>query len=287
MTFSMALFAIEDGFIKQLAIGIPAGEIVAALGMGGALIFVVWFLLKGEAIWTQSYLDRLVLQRTGFEALGTACYSTALALIPLTTASAVIQATPLFVAMGAAVFLGQTVGWRRWLAILVGFAGVLLIIRPGTEAFAPATILAVLGTMALASRDLTTRALNVPITGSHISLIAFVALIPTGLLVCAVQGQSLVVPNMEQTIWLVLMTLVAMGAYLSIVAATRTGDAAVTASFRYSRMIFALIVGFIMFRETPDMMTILGVTIVIAAGLFTLIREARLARSSQLQKPAL
>ncbi|MDB2368968.1 DMT family transporter [Octadecabacter sp.] len=275
MTFSMLAFAVEDVLIKLLGTRIPAGQIISVIGAGAALAFAVYFIAKGQPVFVRAHLARIVWFRGFFEVMGTMLFISALVRLDITMLSAIIQATPLVVASGAALFLGQSVGWRRWAAILVGFAGVLLIIRPGADGFTLATLLGIGGMFGLAGRDLVTRALNVPISGAHLSLHAFLLLIPAGFVLTRINGVDLVIPDLVDSLVLVACIVVALVAYLSIVAATRTGNAAFISSFRYTRMVFALILGMIVLGERPDALTLIGVAIVIAAGLFTLLREAR------------
>ena len=281
MVGSMACFALEDGLLKALSGTFPAAQIIWMLGLGGSLAFVGWLIATGQTVWSPHYLRPQVLLRSGFEVAGTLCFVSALALIPLATASAVIQATPLVVAMGAAVFLGARVGWRRWLAIGVGFAGVLIILRPGSSAFDPATLLAVGGMLGLAARDLVTRTMPGIVSGARLSLHAFASLVPAGLLLQFLTGASWVIPDAAQIGILAIAVAVGMVGYLAIVGATRLGDISVVSSFRYSRMLFALIVGMVAFGERPDALMIVGVVIVIGSGVFTLLREARLRAASQ------
>ncbi|MEM7488879.1 MAG: DMT family transporter [Pseudomonadota bacterium] len=275
MVVAMACFAVEDAIIKSLTAGIPPAQIIWMLGLGGATAFAVWLRATGQGIWSPAYLDPSVLRRSAFEVLGTLCFVSALARIPLSTASAVIQATPLVVAMGAALFLGARVGWRRWAAITVGFGGVMLILRPGGAAFDTGLLLAVAGMLGLAARDLATRTMSAEISGPRLSLHAFTALVPTGLALQTATGQAPVVPGAGDLGLLAVCVAIGMGAYLTIVAATRMGDISVVSSFRYSRMLFALVIGMAVFAERPDAATLVGAAIVIASGLYTLIREAR------------
>lgn len=280
MTLAMAAFAVEDALIKSLSGTLATGQIVAVIGGGGGLLIALWLRATGQSLWSAQLATPPALWRLFFEVVGTAAFTTSLALIPLTTASAVIQATPLIVAMGGAVFLAQPVGWRRWTAIGVGFAGVLLVLRPGLDGFQPATLLAVLGMLCLAGRDLATRRIGGAASGLHLSLAAFLALVPTGLVMARVTGPQLVWPAPWDAALLALCVAIGLIGYLAIVGATRAGDVAVTASFRYSRMVFAGIIGFAVFGERPDAMTLLGITIVIGAGLFVLIRERRALRGA-------
>ncbi|SFS12483.1 DMT family transporter [Yoonia litorea] len=280
MVLAMLCFAIEDALIKVLAGRIPAGQVLGLICFGGLVIFLLWSTLRGMPLWDEAYLNGRVILRSFCEVVGSCFFVSALALIPLTTASAVIQATPLVVAMGAALFLQQEVGWRRWLAIGVGFFGVLLIIRPGFEGFVPATLLAVGGMLGLAARDLLTRSLRVQISGMQLGIHAFAFVAPAGYIVSLAQGQPIVVPSGDEWWLLGVSVVVGMFAYLAIVAATRGGNAGIISSFRYSRMVFALIIGYLVFAETPDAPTLFGAAIVIASGVYTLWREARLARAS-------
>jgi len=281
MILAMGLFSLEDAVIKLLTDQISPGQVLLIVGIGGLLAFAVWMAVTGRRIWVPEFLAHDVLARSACEMFGGMAFVTALSLIPLTTASAVIQATPLVVASGAALFLGNTVGWRRWLAIGIGFFGVMLIIRPGGESFQAATLLAVLGMLGLAARDLITRGMKSDVDGPHLSMHAYGAVALAGALLMPFEGHGWSNPDLFGWGLLLLCVLISMGAYLAVVSATRVGDAAVTSSYRYSRMLFALIIGFIFFGETPDFMTYLGISIVIVAGLYTLIREARLSRSGQ------
>lgn len=275
MVAAMALFAVEDALIKGLSGAIPPAQIIWTLGLGGATAFAIWLQANGQGVWSPHYLRRQVLLRSGCEAFGSCFFVSSLALIPLALASAIVQATPLVVALGAALFLGASVGWRRWLAIGVGFAGVLLIIRPGGAAFDPATLLAVGGMLGLAARDLVTRTMPGAISGVRLSLHAFAGVVPVGLILHWAQGAPLVVPTAGQAGIIGVCIAIGMAGYLAIIGATRAGDISVVSSFRYSRMLFALVIGGLAFGERPDGWTIAGVAIIIASGVFTLRREAR------------
>ena len=205
---------------------------------------------------------------------------TAIALTPLSSASAILQATPLVVTLGAALFLGEQVGWRRWSAILVGFAGVILIIRPGFDAFEPASLFAVMGVVGLALRDLATRTVPRSISSMQLSTYAFLTLVPAGIGMLAFTGDAPRVLNGLE--WLLIAAALAFGvlSYYAIVAAMRMGDVAVITPFRYSRLVFALCFGVLFFGERPDMATLAGSALIVASGIYTFWREARLRRNA-------
>jgi len=183
--------------------------------------------------------------------------------------------------MGAALFLGETVGWRRWMAIAVGLVGVLLIIRPGLQGFDAKSLLAVMGVIGLAARDLATRRIPAVTSSRVITFYAFSVSILTGwiLLQLGVTGDVWITPDTGQRVQLGLAVIVGVVAYYAIVAATRIGEMSVIAPFRYSRLVFALIIGVMVFEERPDALTLLGALIIVASGIYTLWRESRLSRA--------
>ncbi|WP_439509126.1 DMT family transporter [Yoonia sp.] len=280
MVLAMFSFALLDTTIKILSQSMSVGQALALISIGILALLLGWSLVQGIPLWQTDYRNPRVILRSLCEVVGTCLISLALSLVPLTTVSAVIQATPLVVAMGAGLFLGQAIGWRRWIAIIVGFGGVLLIIRPGLEGFNPATLLAVAGMLALASRDLLTRALHVTLSGVQLGIHAFAFVLPASLVLMIAPGEPLVQPDAGT--WALVLAGVFIGvmSYLSIIAATRFGNAGVISSFRYSRMIFALAIGFVVLGERPDAATLVGAAIIITSGIFTLWREARMRRAS-------
>src|SRR6056297_4057215 len=188
MVLAMAGFALEDMFIKRLADTLPVGQIIIFLGFGGALIFGAITMAQGRRLWSRDLLSRPVLLRNFGEIVGTLGFVTAIALTPLSSASAILQATPLAVTLGAALFLGEAVGWRRWSAILVGFLGVLMVIRPGLEGFLPASLFAVQAVIGLAIRDLATRAVPASVSSMQLSSYGFATVVPAGAILLVITG---------------------------------------------------------------------------------------------------
>lgn len=275
MIGAMAGFAVEDMLIKQMAIALPMGQVIAMIGLGGTCTFGMLTLLRGERPWSAVFLSRPVVLRNLGEMIATASFVAALVLTSLSSASAILQATPLAVTLCAALFLGEPVGWRRWTAIVVGFAGVLLIIRPGLAGFAPASLLAVVSVGALALRDLAVRRIPRTITSVQLSLWGFFTVMPTGLLMMAAMGTPPALPAAPDWGRLAAAMVVGGLGYYAIVAATRTGDVAVVVPFRYTRLVFAILLGALAFGERPDALTLSGAGLVVAAGLYTIWRETR------------
>ncbi len=280
MVGSMAAFAVEDLFLKRAAMALPPGQVIAMMGAGGALVFWVFAALKRQPILTLRALRGAPLLRALSEAAATMLYITALALIPLSINSALLQASPLVVTMGAALVLGEKVGWRRWTAIAVGFSGVLIVLQPWNAAFQAAGLLTVLCVVVLAARDLSTRAMPVDIGTFQLVTWAYLALVPAGLVLMALGGDGFA--PIDPTRWfdLALALISGLIGYYAVTAATRLGEAAVIAPFRYTRLVFALILAMLFLGERPGPAMLIGAALIIGSGLYTFTRERMRARAA-------
>lgn len=280
MVLSMLGFAVEDMFIKLLADALPIGQILLMLGVGGVLVFGAVVRLQGEALIFPEMLHWPIVFRALGEMIGTACFVSAIVLTDLSSASAILQATPLVVTLGAALFLGESVGWRRLLAILAGFIGVLLILRPGLDSFEPLSLLAVGGTLGLGLRDVATRRVPANVSSMQLSYLGFAAIIPVGILYGWLSGTPLRSLDTTATLYFAGAFSIGLVAYYAIVAAMRLGEVSFVTPFRYSRLLFALIIGVLVFGESPDALTLVGAAIIVASGIYTVLRERRLARAA-------
>ncbi len=278
MTGSMALFAFEDMFLKFSAQTLPTGEILLLTCIPGFLFFAGLARTSGRRTLTAQAFHPWVMARNLGEMIGTFGYITALAAVPLATVSAVLQAMPLAVTLAAALFLGETVGWRRWSAIGVGFAGVLLVIRPGMDGFQPAGLWVLVTVAGLALRDIASRLVPEHYATSQVSAwgVASVAVLGAGMTM--VQGMQM--PTSWQASMLAGVFVFGTAGYWAITAATRLGDVSVVSPFRYSRLIFAITVGWLIFAERPDRMTLAGAGLIIVSGLYSFMRERIRARAA-------
>lgn len=282
MVGSMAAFAIEDLFLKRAAMALPPGQVIAMMGLGGALVFGLLAAFKRQKVLTSRALKGAPLVRSLSEAGATMLYITALALIPLSVNSALLQASPLVVTMGAALFLGEPVGWRRWTAIGVGFAGVLIVLQPWNDGFQAAGILTVLCVVALASRDLSTRAMPTDIATFPLVSWAYMVLVPAGAILMAIGGHRLTAIDPTRWFDLAMALISGLFGYYAVTAATRMGEAAVIAPFRYTRLVFALILAMLFLGEHPGPAMLIGATLIIASGLYTFARERMRAKTRTL-----
>lgn len=280
MVLAMAGFAVEDAFIKAAAPEVPTGQILLTIGVLGGGAFALYVRSRGTRLISPVLLSRPVLLRNVAEIVGTIGFITAITKIPLATASAIAQSMPLVITAGAALIYKEQVGWRRWSAILAGLVGVLIIIRPGTAGFDPNALWAVLAVFGLAARDLAARAVPREIGHMQLAVYGALMLIPTGLILTPFTGAP-VMPSTGS--WVLLMGAAATGifAYYAITSASRTGAVAVVTPFRYSRILFALVLGILLFDELPDAQTLLGATVIVGSGIYTLLRERRLARAAR------
>ncbi len=279
MSASMALFSVEDAMIKLAAIDMPTGQIVLLNSLVGMTIFGLLSAARRENPLARGVWTGLPLLRTLTEMANTVFYVTALALIPLATSAAILQAAPILITAGAAIFFGEQVGWRRWTAIAVGLIGVLIILRPGAEGFRPAALLAVASTVTLAARELITRRIPPATGGMPLAFGACVGMTGLGLVMMQMQG-GWVAPDARG--WAVVLGVVISGSigYTLVIGAARTGEVAVVTPFRYVRLPCAMLIAWPLFGEWPDGMTLIGSTLVIGTGLYTLYRERKKRRQA-------
>jgi len=275
MITSMAFFAVEDSLIKFVTSTIPIGQILIMFGLGGALIFLLVAHFKNEKIMLRDMLLLPMYVRALFEIIGRLFYVLAISLIPLSTATVIIQATPIVVVAGAAIIFGEKVGWRRWTAILLGLFGVIVIIQPTAESFSFLSILALIGMIGFAGRDLASRAapenLSVFILGLH----GFIALAFSGLIYTIWDDANFVMIDIDTIGYMVGAVVFGVAAYSCLMKAMRTGEVSAVTPFRYTRLIFGVSLGVFFFNESLNYSTVLGTILIVISGLFILSRNKR------------
>ncbi len=271
MVLAMFAFTLEDSLIKAIATRLPVGEILILFGVGGMLIFALTALVKSEPVLSRAMMSKTMIIRSVFEISGRLFYTIAIALSPLSSASAILQATPLVVAAGAVLVFHEKVGWRRWLAIFIGFGGVVMILRPGAGDFELMSIFALLGVIGFAGRDLATRAAPPHLTNAQLGILGFLMLVIAGI-IATFYTKTWIAPTAQETGYLIVAIVIGVLAYNALTMAMRTGEIGVVAPFRYTRLVFAMIIGVWFFKETPDQWTLLGSAIIVISGLYTLVR---------------
>lgn len=280
MVAAMGGFALEDMFIKRTAKVLPVGEILMIFGLAGMLAFIVMALWRRERVLHPAIASWPILLRAIAEVAGRLGYTLAIALTPLSNASAILQATPLVVVAGAALIFGEKVGWRRWAAIGAGFLGVLIVLRPGMEGFQLASLFTVLGMLGFAGRDLATRAAAPVLSNLQLGIYGFFMLIPTGAALLLATGGA-AMPGAPEALGLALATLFGVASYWGLTAAMRMGEVSVITPFRYTRLVFALVLAVLVFGERPDAPMLAGSALIIASGLYTLARARKARRAAR------
>ena len=277
MMMSMACFAVEDTFIKLLSARLPATQILFSIGFGGALITLVLAIVLNVNLADKILLNKHVISRTIADLFGALSFTSAMVLIPMSLLASILQATPLFVTLGAAILLGEKVGWRRWSAIFIGFLGVIIILQPGYGSFQVASLLGLAAVLCLALRDVVTRDMATEIPTLTVTFYACLAMGSAGFIAYPFFGPP-VMPTTNELIILIFAAITGLTGYFLLVLATRKGDVSVIAPFRYSRLLFSLGLASLILGEKLTLPILLGGLLVVSSGIYTFGRERRLAK---------
>jgi len=280
MLASMAIFSAADTLVKMATTIMSTAQVMFYL-MGGALVvFALIAKIQGDRLNDIRAFSPILLLRYFVEVAGMVGMVTALAKIPMSTVGAITQATPMLAAVGAVLFLQEKVGWRRWASIIVGFIGVLLIVQPGAVAFDINVLWALLALVAMSVRDLTTRMVPTDIPSASLATYTMAAAAPFTVAWLLFNGDSFMPAQIN---WWIIVPMIICGAlgYLLLIASLRMAEVSVVMPYRYSRIIFLLILGVLVFGERPDAWMVTGATLIIVSGVYMMWRE-HLARRETL-----
>lgn len=277
MAVAMAGFTTNDALVKTLQDTVGAGQIMMVRGAIMLVFLAAYIRVARIPMPIRRSLTGAMAIRTAGEILGTVFFLFALFHLPIANVSAVLQALPLAVTLGAALVLKEKVGIRRLSAILVGFGGVLLIIRPGMQGFSVYSLAALATVFFAAARDLATRRLPANIPTLTVSLLTAIAVTATGALMMVFSGGWKQLTAGEFAVLCAAAVFLIIG-YQCIIIAMRSGDIHFVAPFRYASLLWAIILGIVMFGEWPDALTVVGAGIIVATGLYTLSRERIVAK---------
>jgi drug/metabolite transporter (DMT)-like permease len=285
MAAAMGSLILNDAFLKMAAAGLPIGEAIFLRGVIATLLCItVIAATVGTGALRHGASGRLQ-TRAGADVVGTILYLSALMHMPIADATAILQFTPLAITAAAALFLGARVGWRRWLATLVGLVGVLIIVRPGGAGFNGYALLALGAIGFVVARDLATRRIGPEVPAMVVAATSAAAVAAGALLLTAIETWAW--PSPSALLLLLMAGLGLVGGNYWIVVAMRTGEIAAVAPFRYSASLWAIAAGFMVWGELPDLWTWTGMAIVTAAGIYTILRESRIrAGSTSRLRPA-
>ena len=272
MSVAVSVFAINDALTKLA--NLPTGETMAIRSaIAGALLFAV-IAASGQLHLFRTLMNRAVVIRTIGDVVATVLFLLALFQIPLSNALTIVQVTPLAITAAASVVLREQVGWRRWSAVAAGFLGVVIVVHPGLAGFQAASLLTLLSVVGITARDLSTRFIPAAVPGLLVTLIASFANSLAGFGVGLFETWT---PPPA----LALLELLGSGAFLSLgheltIFAMRHGEMSAIAPFRYVAIPLAIVLGFLIWGDQPDVFTLIGTALIIAAGVYTFARERAL-----------
>ncbi|MCK0169418.1 DMT family transporter [Jannaschia sp. S6380] len=276
MMGSMATFTLNDAAIKFLAQDLPTFQVVFLRGIAATLLIA--FLAYATGALARPIPRRdwpFVIGRSVAEVVSFFPFVLALTHMPLANVTAILQALPLTITAAGALFLGEAVGRRRWTAIGVGFLGVLLIVRPGGADFDGWSLVALSAMLTITARDLITRRLSRDVPSLKVAIFTAAGVMLLGLVLSLRQSWQPVAPAQGGLI--LAASAFIFGGYLFSIMAMRVGDVAAVTPFRYTALVWGLLLGWAVFDEWPDNLTLAGAALIAGPGLYTLWREGRAA----------
>lgn len=276
MIGSMAAFTFNDACVKATGGALPLFQLLTIRGLISTIL--IFFLARhlGALKLNLPRHDWFLIALRGLSEVGAAYFFlTALMNMPLANVTAVLQVLPLTVTMGAALFFGERVGWRRMLAISVGFFGMLLIVRPGPEGFNSYALSTLVAVAFVTARDLITKRMSPAVPSMLVTLVSASAVMAFS----AVASTTVDWVPLDGRLTMLLLgsSVFIIGGYVLSVAVMRAGEVSFIAPFRYTGLLWALILGWLVFGDWPDTITLIGAAIVVMSGLFTLYRERALS----------
>lgn len=276
MSLSMASFIVNDALVKHVSESLPGPQLIFIRGLFSSALLLVTVRVTGalriaaapHAPQIPLWRERHVLLRSALDALATMVYLTSLFHLPLGNATAINMATPLVITLMAAAALHERVDAPRWVAVAVGFAGVLLVVQPAANGFNAWALLCLFGVVLGAVRDLLTRAIPPRVPTLLITL-------ATALATCVLSGaitlfQAWQPVTAQQYALLGIAGIFLSIAYYLLILSLRAGEMSVTSPFRYSALLFALLLGWIVWGDIPNALAWSGIALLVGAGLYML-----------------
>ncbi|WP_375259993.1 DMT family transporter [Citreimonas sp.] len=280
MVGSMAFFGFGDACIKALGGAMPLSQVLTIRGLAASVFIALMARAFGQLRFDMDRRDwGLVALRAVSEVGAAYFFLTALLNMPFANVTALLQMLPLTVTLASAVIFAEPVGWKRWSAIVIGFMGMLLIVRPGTEGFDAWSLYALVAVACVTVRDMSTRRMSRTVPSLTVTLMSSLAV----LTFAAIWSLSQDWQPITATTGMLLAgaSLFIVGGYSLSVFVMRVGEVSFVAPFRYTGLLWALLLGLVFFGEWPTLPTLVGAAIIMGTGIFTLLREARLKRRGQ------
>jgi drug/metabolite transporter (DMT)-like permease len=288
MLAAMALFVGNDTLVKLASGALPASQVMALRGLFATAFALVLTAGLGEFRRSRALLNPLVGLRACLEASISFTFITAVAHLPLANITAILQATPIVLTLLAIALRIEQVGWRRWLAILVGFAGVLIVVRPSARGVDLWSLLALLSAVLVAVRDLVTRRIGSAVPSGLVTLGTTVVVAMFGCALGASEGFATWLPlAVGETLFLAAAAAFVSAGNYAIIVAFRGSEVAVVSPFRYSMVVWAVILGWLVWGDVPDIWGLIGTMLIVGAGLYAIHRERVRLRQARVSDRAL
>ncbi|HVR48812.1 MAG TPA: DMT family transporter [Pseudorhodoferax sp.] len=285
MVAAMAGFVVNDAIVKYVSQGMPSAQLIFVRGVLASLLVLGMALALGARAQLHQVLQPRVAARAAVDACATMIYLLSLFHLPLGNATAINLAAPLFMVVFAVWFLKERPGAARWLAVAVGFTGVLCVVQPSSEGFNAWALLCLVGTLFHATRDLMTRRIDPTIPSIVITL-------ATAMAVTLLSGTAVLVQGWQpfalaQLAWLATASVFLVVGYFLIIQCMRQGEVSLTAPFRYSALLFAVVLGYLVWGDVPNAWAWCGIALLVGSGLYVVHdergRSAARARAAALQ----
>ncbi|MEQ8586002.1 MAG: DMT family transporter [Thalassobaculaceae bacterium] len=278
MVAAAGILTVNDAIAKWLTERYPVGQVLALRGILVVALVFGWAAASGRMPALRVLSWRLNLTRGGLMALSTFLFVTSLSLMPIADAIAISFAGPIFATALAALLLAEPVGWRRWSAVAVGFAGVVVMVRPTPEMFRMVALIPILAAFVGALRDIVTRKMGTGGESTLMVLIVSTSVVAFAGLLTLPFGW--VVPTaVELGLFVLTSALVAVAQGLMI-ESLKYGEVGLVGPFKYTSLLWALVLGLLVWGDVPGPWTWAGAALVIASGLYIWYRETMVRRTS-------
>jgi drug/metabolite transporter (DMT)-like permease len=283
MVAAMALFVCNDALVKLASGYFPIGQLMAVRGLFASLCALAMVLAFKDAARLPLLFKPIVILRGCLEGLVAFLFISALKHLPLANITSILMSASLIVIVLAVVLGIEQVGWRRWAAVFVGFLGVLIVVRPSTSGFNWFSVLALMSAALVAVRELVTKKIGSDIPSSVVALATTLATGTVGALIG--YGDIWKPLILSETIYLVAAAILVAFGNLAIIIAYRGTDVSVVSGYRYSIVIMALIMGYLVWGDIPDMWSLIGSVLIVGSGLYTLHRQRVRQRQAMQNTP--
>jgi len=271
LTGGMAAYTVNDAMVKSIAHKYPAGEVIFVRGLMSALMIGAVVVASGHARHLRRATDRPIVVRSIFDGLSTAFFISAIVNMKLADVAAIQQVSPLILTALSVLLLREAVGWRRWAAILTGFAGALCVVKPAPAAFDVWALVALGAAIASAFREMQTRRVDPSVPTTVVALMGSIGILLAGAILAAPVGWR-PIPAHDLAMLGGAALFIGIATYL-VAHAFRGVEMSVVAPFRYSYLITSGIAGYLIFNELPDGWSALGAILIVGSGLYALHRE--------------